>query len=518
MTAKKFYITTPLYYVNAKPHIGHAYTNVLCDAFSRFKRFQGQEVFFLTGTDEHGTKIEKIAREQGKEPVDFVDEMVPHFKKMWEVLDIRYDKFIRTTDEEHKKSVTAILQNLVKTGDIYQKTYSGWYCTPCESFWTELQLKEGKCPDCHREVQQLEEKNYFFKLSQHQAWLVKTIQEDKSFIQPEMRRNEILGFLREPLEDLCITRPKARLNWGIPFAPDPEFVVYVWFDALINYVSAIGYPENKTLFDALWPADVHMVGKDILRQHAVYWPIMLKAMGLGRPRTILAHGWWMMSGTKVSKSRGNAVDPLELVRKYSVDAFRYFLMNEVTLGSDGTFSEDLLAERYTTQLANDLGNLWFRYASMLDKYFGGLVPDVAPERLDATELYRRSLCLYEAAAAAVAVFDPRLALDKIFAVITLANQFVENQKPWALAKDPARKPDLELTLAVLGECNAHVACILQAFLPVCAKAMLERMGLPAWMPMVSNENFSKSFLRPGVRITRGEPLFPKLEDLKPQAE
>lgn len=518
MNAKKFYLTTPLYYVNAKPHIGHAYTNVVCDAFARYWRQCGREVFFLTGTDEHGTKIEKIAREQGKSPQDFVEEMVPHFKAMWERLDIRYDYFIRTTDETHKTTVGRVLEKLVQTGDIYEKEYSGWYCTPCESFWTELQLAEGKCPDCRREVQRLQEKNYFFKLAKYQSWLIETIQQNPAFVQPEMRRNEILGFLRQPLEDLCITRPKARLSWGIPFAPDPEFVVYVWFDALINYVSAIGYLQDDVKFKGFWPADLHVVGKDILRQHAVYWPIMLKACGLELPKTVLAHGWWTLGGDKVSKSRGNSVDPLQLSEKYGVDAFRYFLLHEVTLGQDGAFSEALFRERYTTALANDLGNLWHRYASMLAKYFDSTVPEVDLNQLDRCELVKNSRELMRKVEQKMIAYDPRASLDSLWEVFVRANQFVEEQKPWVLAKDPARADELKLTLAALGEALAHAAVVLQPFLPITSEAMLKRLGLAPGLSFRTTADFEAFRLKPGTKVERGEPLFPRLEEETEEAK
>ncbi len=517
MTSKKYYLTTPLYYVNAKPHIGHAYTNVLCDTFARFQKFLGRDVFLLTGTDEHGTKIEKIARGKNQTPKSYADSIVPEFEKLWKTMDIQYDFFFRTTSEDHKKAVHQILTDLEKKGDVYKSSYEGWYCVPCESFWKDLQLVEAKCPDCHREVQRLSEENYFFKLRQHQEWLIDTIQKNPDWIRPERRRNEILSFLKEPLDDLCITRPRSRLSWGIDYPGSADHVVYVWFDALINYVSAAGYPFDLEKMKTLWPADFHMVGKDILRQHTVYWPIMLKAMGLAMPKAIVAHGWWTLSGAKVSKSAGNAVEPLVLIDSYGADAFRYFLLHEVTLGMDGAFSEDLLRERYTTQLANDLGNLWFRYASMLDRYFGGCVPAAHTERIISSELYQHAVRLYSIVAEAMSGFDPRLALDMIFEVVTCANQFVENQKPWTLAKDPARKPELELTLAVLGESIAHVACILQPLLPVTAKAMLDRLGLSFPMTMKSLTPFQQCFLVPGFKVQRGNPLFPKLDDLQPQA-
>ncbi|HXV28187.1 MAG TPA: methionine--tRNA ligase [bacterium] len=526
---KKFYITTPLYYVNAKPHIGHAYTNILCDAYARYRRLRhgDDSVFFLTGTDEHGTKIEKAAKENGKGPKAYADEMVPVFKELWEILGISYDYFIRTTDDAHKTIVGNILRDLELKQDIYPAKYEGWYCTPCESFWTELQLLEGKCPDCHREVQKLSEENYFFKLSKYHDWLVKYIQDNPKFIQPEIRRNEILGFLREPLEDLCITRPRSRLNWGIDYPNSKDHVVYVWFDALVNYISAVGYTVDSERFNTYWPADVHMVGKDILRHHAVYWPIMLKACGLQMPKAIIAHGWWTMGGQKVSKSRGNAVDPFELVKKYGADAFRYYLLHEVTVGYDGTFSEDLLRERYITDLSNDLGNLWFRLATMLEKYFGGQLPKVESSEdspaLRSDKLWMQGM--WESFTKAVEInnrseiyeevtqFDPRLALDAIWDLIKKANKKIEEKKPWILAKDPAKKTELAETLIIIAEWIAHIACLLQPFLPETAKKILKRLNLPEKVDIAENEiAFGKGLLSPGLKVERGEALFPKLEE------
>lgn len=505
---KPYYITTPLYYVNAKPHIGHAYTNILCDTFARWHRLAGKEVFFMTGTDEHGTKIDKAARELGKEPKAYADEMVPEFKKLWELLGIQYDYFIRTTDDNHKQAVRNILRDLEKKGDIYKGKYTGWYCTPCESFWTKLQLAEEKCPDCRREVQELSEENYFFKLSQHQKWLIQYIHDNPSFIRPEIRKNEILGFLKEPLEDLCITRPKSRLSWGIDYPGSKDHVVYVWFDALVNYISITQFPEISKRYSNLWPADVHMVGKDILRHHAVYWPIMLKSMGISMPKTILAHGWWTMSGAKVSKSRGNAVDPIELCKKYGVDAFRYFLLREVTLGLDGAFSEDLLAERYTSDLANDLGNLWFRFASMIEKYFEGKIPAGTGEE---HVLQKEAVDLWDCVSTAMASYDPRTALSAIWTVITLGNQFVEEKKPWVLAKNPAKKKELANTMVVLGESIAHVAVVLLPFLPKTASQILQNLGLPL---AVAVKEFRRPFTKTGTAVKKGEILFPRLDEEK----
>lgn len=510
---KPFYITTPLYYVNAKPHIGHAYTNVICDTFARWRKFIGQDVFFLTGTDEHGTKIEKVARAAGQEPRAYVDAIVPEFKKLWEILGIEYDYFIRTTDEGHKQYVAKVLRELEAKGDIYKAVYKGWYCTPCESFWTDLQLKEGKCPDCQRDVQELSEENYFFKLSKHQEWLIQYIQENPDFIRPEMRKNEILGFLRQPLEDLSITRLRSRLTWGIDYPNSKDHVVYVWFDALLNYVSAVHQPEVETKRGKnLWPADVHMVGKDILRQHAVYWLIMLRAMGLEMPKTIVAHGWWTMHGAKVSKSRGNAVDPIELCSKYTVDAFRYFLLHEVTLGADGAFSEDLMAERYTTDLANDLGNLCFRVTSMLEKYFGGKIPDVNLPG-DSTP-YHASLKMYSQVSESMNDWNPRGALDVIWSVIKSANQYVDQQKPWSIAKDPARKEELEGVLLTLSETVVHAAVLLTSFFPVTSKKILASFKLSLEWQVKSAADFEKRLLTSGTQIDKGTVLFPKLDDEK----
>jgi len=508
---KKTFITTPLYYVNAKPHIGHAYTNILCDTFARYYRLIGQDVFFLTGTDEHGTKIQKAALDKGEEPKAYVDAMLPHFKELWSTLNISYDYFIRTVDENHKKVVRNILVDLEKKGDIYKSSYRGWYCLPCESFWTKLQLVEGKCPDCHRDVEEIEEENYFFKLSKYQDWLIQYIQDHPDFVYPEIRKNEILGFLKQPLEDLCITRPKSRLSWGIDYPGSSEHVVYVWFDALINYVSAPCYTLDEKKFKSLWPAQFHLVGKDILRQHAIYWPIMLKAMGLVMPERIIAHGWWKLGGTKVSKSRGNAVNPIEIVHKYGVDALRYFLLNEVTLGLDGSYSEDLLCERYTSDLANDLGNLVHRVTSMIGRYFEGKMPEVGAD-LEKDPLIQNTYALWEKVEGAMNHYDLRKALGEIWTVMTEANQFAEQRKPWALAKDPSKREELTETLGVLAEIVVHFGILLLAFLPETAKKILERFGVQHSQELHSKESYAKRLIATGTRIEKGDPLFPRLEE------
>lgn len=507
MMDKTYYLTTPIYYVNGKPHIGHAYTSILCDTFARFHRMIGEKVFYITGTDEHGIKVQKAALQENKDPKAFVDEIVPQFKDLWKELGIEYDYFIRTTDANHKQVVQKVLADLEKKGDIYQAKYQGWYCTPCESFWTELQLKEGKCPDCNRVVDRLEEENYFFKLSKYQSWLIDYIQQNPNFIRPEYRKNEVLGFLKEPLEDLCITRPNTRLAWGIDYPGSSNHVVYVWFDALLNYLSGAGYLLDDKKCKTLWPADLHLVGKDILRQHAIFWPIMLRAMSVEIPKLVFAHGWWRIGGAKMSKSVGNVVDPASIAKKYGSDALRYFLLNEVTLGLDGTYSEDLLAERYTSDLADKLGNLWHRTASMIEKYFDGKIPQGDYQRL-----FFAPLDLWRDVYQAVLALDPREALNKLWAVIVRANQFVEETKPWVLAKDSEKKQDLANTLYGLAEGVAHVAVLLQAFMPVTAGEILRRLKVTHFDKIGSDSEFCKPLLLAGTLIEKGEPLFPRLEE------
>lgn len=508
---KSFYLTSPIYYVNAKPHIGHAYTNILCDTLARYHRMLGEPVCYLTGTDEHGIKVQKAALEQGKDPKAYVDEIVPQFKELWDVLGIGYDAFIRTTDEQHKKVVQKILEDLEDKGDIYKAGYTGWYCTPCESFWTELQLKDGKCPDCSRTVDRLEEENYFFKLSKYQDWLLNYIKQHPDFIYPEIRKNEILGFLREPLEDLCITRPKTRLTWGIDYPRSKDHVIYVWFDALVNYISAASYKLDDKKFHSLWPADLHLLGKDILRQHAVYWPIMLKAMGAQMPKTVLVHGWWKIGEAKISKSLGNSVNPIEIVKAYGVDALRYFLLSEASWGLDGTYSEDLLMERYNSGLANGLGNLWHRMASMIEKYFEGKIPESSPEALK-VPVARNALKLWAEVQQLMAVYDMRESISRMWVVITEANQFVEEKKPWALAKDPAKRQDLADTLYALAESVAHIAVLLQAFMPATSQKILDRLKVSGHQKIQGSQDFEKPLLTPGASIEKGEPLFPRLDE------
>jgi len=507
--SKPFYITTPLYYVNAKPHIGHAYTTVLCDAFARFERFMGErDVFFMTGTDEHGEKIAEAAAESGQENQAFVDGIVPHFKSLWQSLGISYDYFIRTTDMQHKEIVQTILRDLVKKGDIYKGEYKGWYCTPCESFWTQSQLVENKCPDCQRDVTEIIEHNYFFKLAKYQDFLLQYFKEHAGFVIPKSKSNEVVSFLQNPLEDLCITRPKARLSWGIPFPDDEEYVVYVWFDALINYISGVHYSKDEKKFKQLWPADVHMIGKDILRQHAVYWPIMLKAIGVDMPKVIVAHGWWTIQGAKMSKSRKNIVDPVELVKIYGVDPIRYYLLNEVILGNDGAYSEDLLIQKYNTDLANDLGNLMHRVFAMLKKYYQGEVPKHYVKK-DAELPALMTSMIQEVSDALRQKMNPQDATGAIWKRVRRLNQFVEETKPWTLAKDEKQKPALANFMYTCLESLRMIGCLLYPFLPSTSDKMRALLKV-ADQPMNASSQIWGQ-LSEGVVLEPGEPLFPRLE-------
>lgn len=499
--ANKFYITTPLYYVNASPHIGHSYTNIAADTLARYMRqvIGDENVWFLTGTDEHGQKIQKASDEAKMPPGEFVDKVVLQFKGLWESLNISHNDFIRTTEKRHVSVVQRALEILYKKGDIYEDKYEGWYCTPCETFWMEPQVPEQICPDCKRQLERISEVNYFFKLTKYQNWLIDYIKDpaNANFILPSTRQNEVSKFLKiNTLADLCISRPKERLSWGIPFPFSPDHVTYVWFDALINYISAVGsFDKNDKYKSKWWPADLHLIGKDILRQHAIYWPIMLHALDIELPKTIFAHGWWMIGENKMSKSRGNVVNPLEMVKEFGVDVYRYFLLRDVPFGLDGNFSEEAIVKRFNADLANDLGNLVYRTLTMIEKYYSGDIPAVDINKIkyneSAENIKNKLKNLHrEVYAPLSSNFDFSQSLEKIWECINLANKYVEETKPWNLAKEN-KSEELKNFIKLLVEVIRAVSVELSSFLPATAGSIKQQIGQE--------------------KIKKGTPLFPRIE-------
>jgi methionyl-tRNA synthetase len=470
MTTDNFYITTPIYYVNDKPHIGHAYTTILADVLARYNRLLETPTFFLTGTDEHGQKVEKAAVENDMTPIEQCDTTVVRFQELWERLNITNDYFIRTTQGSHKEIVKQVLQDLYNRDLIYKAEYKGHYCVPCERFFTEKDLVDGNCcPDCKRETDEIIEANYFFRMSNYQEWLIDYIKTNPDFIQPAYRANETLGFLKQPLGDLCISRPKSRLSWGIELPFDSDYVCYVWFDALINYISGIGYGSDDEKFKQWWPASYHLIGKDILTTHTVYWPTMLKAMGLEQPKSIFAHGWWLIGNSKMSKSSGNVVNPMDMCEKYGVDAFRYFLLSEMVLGQDASFTEEQFILRYNSDLANDLGNFLNRVVKMTIKQFDGTVPAAGDLTQAEHDFIESVLKAVDALENSITGMKLDKGLNEVIAAVRAGNRYMEITAPWALAKSG----DTERLKTVMATSVEALRIISGLLLPVMPNKMAE---------------------------------------------
>lgn len=511
MEKKKFYITTPIYYPSGKWHIGTCYTTIICDALARYKRMQGYDVFYLTGTDEHGQKIQKVAAAANTEVKTYIDGVVGELKKLWKLLDISYDKFIRTTDEEHMQAVQKIFTKLYEKGDIYKSQYEGWYCTPCEAFWTKTQLVDGKCPDCGRPVELMKEESYFFRLSKYQDRIQKLIEEDKEFLQPTTRQNEMLNnFIKPGLQDLCVSR--TSFDWGIKVPFDPKHVIYVWIDALTNYITALGYgSDDDSKFKRYWPADIHMMGKEIIRFHSIIWPAILMALDLPLPKKVYGHGWLMFNNDKMSKSKGNIVDPFILCERYGVDALRYYMLREVPFGQDGNFTNEIFLKRRNSDLANDLGNLVSRVTAMVAQYFDGVIP--APDKKEAVddELIAMANAMYASVTESMDKMYVPEALDTIFKVIQRANKYIDECTPWILAKSEEGRVRLKTVLYNLCEVIRMAAVILQPFLTETPEKIFKKLGVSEeeLKDFKSIEKFGAKI--DGHKVDKGEQLFERID-------